>query len=143
MTEATAPDMPKDVAAAFAALPAHIRPTCYRLREIIQELADEDQTIGPLTECLKWGEPSWLTETSKSGTTIRLGGSKKHPDLAFIYFNCQTSLIGDCKDLFPDHFLYDGKRGLGIDPNARLDEGALKICLRMALTYHLNKKNKR
>lgn len=134
--------MPDDVAAAFAALPDSIRPVCYQLRDMIQALAAEDPAIGPLTECLKWGEPSWLTNASKSGTTIRVGASKKHPDLAFVYFNCQTSLITDCKDLFPDHFVYDGKRGLGIDPRKALDEKALKICLRMALCYHLMKKKK-
>ena len=128
-----APPMPADVAAAFAALPAGIRATLQQVRALIFRVADE---IGaaPLTETLKWGEPAYLTEATRSGSTIRLGRVRDR-DGAAVLFNCRTTLVAGFRDQFGDSFGFSGDRALILGPGA-LPEGPLAICIARALTYH-------
>ncbi|MHA1572057.1 MAG: DUF1801 domain-containing protein, partial [Alphaproteobacteria bacterium] len=65
-----------DVAAVFDAYPAALRRRLMALRQLIFETAALSEGVGPLTETLKWGQPSYLTQQSGSGTTIRIDGIK-------------------------------------------------------------------
>ncbi|MEM1315687.1 MAG: DUF1801 domain-containing protein, partial [Pseudomonadota bacterium] len=65
-------DAPAPVAAAFQAMPEALRPRLAELRALVLETA-EAEGAGPLAETLKWGEPAYLTEATKSGGTLRLG----------------------------------------------------------------------
>ena len=56
----------------YRAYPAKLREKLMRLRQLIFETAAQLQDVGPLEETLKWGQPSYLTKQSKSGTTIRV-----------------------------------------------------------------------
>lgn len=132
MTE-RAPPMPDEVAAAFARFPPKARRRLMIVRARIFALARETGT-GPLTETLKWGEPAYLTETTRSGTTIRLGLSGDEPA---IFLNCQTTLVEGFRRDFPDAFGYLGNRALL--PRAAADHPALALCLCRALTYHRDK----
>ncbi len=42
------------------------------LRELIYDTAARIEGVGPLEEALKWGQPSFLTSESKSGSLIRV-----------------------------------------------------------------------
>lgn len=61
------------VAAVLAAYPAPLRERLMELRALIEETAAETDGVGPLEETLKWGEVSYLTSASGSGTTVRIG----------------------------------------------------------------------
>ena len=50
--------------------------------------------VGPLTETLKWGQPSYLTQESGSGSTVRIDRLKKGDGYA-IYFHCQSGLVDE------------------------------------------------
>ncbi|WP_246473121.1 DUF1801 domain-containing protein [Pelagibacterium limicola] len=106
---------------------------------VIFAVARATDGVGQLTETLKWGEPSYLTEKTKSGTTIRLGVSKHAPDKPAIFVNCQTSLIGDFRDHFRDEFAFEGTRGLIVSDAAAIPQAPLSQCIKSALTYHRRK----
>lgn len=57
------------VAAVFAAYPAGMRKRLLALRALVLDVAAKTEGVGPLTETLKWGQPSYLTDETKSGTT--------------------------------------------------------------------------
>ena len=111
-----------------------------RLRELVLDVASETSDAVELEETLKWGEPAYLTEATRTGTTIRLGAPKSLPGSCAILFNCQTTLIDSFRAHFPDTFSYQGNRAILLDPGAPLPAEPLAICLGMALTYHRNKK---
>ena len=49
------------------------------LRQLIFATAAETDGVGKIEERLKWGQPSYLTESSGSGTTIRIDALKNEP----------------------------------------------------------------
>lgn len=60
--------MDATVAAVFEADPAELRKRLMRLRLLIYETAAATEGVGPLVETLKWGQASYLTSASGSGT---------------------------------------------------------------------------
>lgn len=82
------------------------------------------------------GWPAYLTEISKSGSTIRFGRVSGQPDLCAIYFNCQTTLLDSFRAQFADELILAGDRAIILDPGQALPRIPLQICLSMALTYH-------
>lgn len=126
---------PAPVAAAFDAFPAPVRKRLDRVRALIFEVAAKTEGVGPLTETLKWGEPAYLTEQTKSGSTVRVGWPKRtKPDHAAVYFICTTNLVSDFRSLWPD-LHYEGDRAILLPLDGELPE-ALGACIGMALTYH-------
>jgi hypothetical protein len=124
------------VAKAFAAFPEPARDQLLRIRQLIFEVADTTAGVGALTETLKWGEPAYLTDASRSGSTIRLGVPKSQQNTAAIFFNCRTTLVESFRGRFPDVFGYQGNRAILIPASVPLNEPVLAACLVMALTYH-------
>ena len=102
-------------------------------------MAAETEGVGPLTEMLKWGEPAYLTEASRSGTTIRLGVSKSAPDQCAVFVNCQTTLIDSFRAHFADGFAFEGQRALLLPATGDFRREPLALCLRTAMTYHRQK----
>jgi hypothetical protein len=124
------------VAAVLDTYPAPLRERLMRLRSLIEETAATTDGVGPLEETLKWGEVSYLTSASRSGTTVRIGRDKRSGRPA-MFVNCKTDLLIRYRALYPDGFGYDGDRGviLGEAP----DEAALRHMVALALTYHARK----
>ena len=110
------------------------------LRQLIFEVAADTEGVGELTETLKWGQPSYLTENTKSGSTIRIGKEKKTEGDYAIYFKCQTSLVSTFKDRYKSQFRYEGNRAIVFRQNDKIPVNELRQCIAMALTYHLRKK---
>jgi hypothetical protein len=129
--------MDPGVAAVLDAYPAPLRERLMGLRALIAETAAETAGVGPLEETLKWGEVSYLTSASGSGTTVRIGPDKRSGRPA-MFVNCKTDLLSRYRTLYPDGFAYDGDRGviLGEAP----DLAALRHMIALALTYHANRK---
>ena len=123
-----------DVAAAFDAFPGSVRVRLLEVRNLIFSVAEDTPQVDALSECLKWGQPSYLTIETKSGTTIRLGIDKARGCAAF-YVHCQTSLIDQYRSLFPESFEFSGNRALLLDRES-LPEAELRHCIKLALTYH-------
>ena len=132
--------MTPDVAAVFAAYPPSVRPKLETLRELILATAAETEGVGAISETLKWGQPSYLTTETKSGSTIRIGRAKGDDDAYALYVHCQTDLIDTFKERYPDTFRYEGKRAIIFGIESAIDEAALGHCIALALTYHLRKK---
>lgn len=126
------------VATVFAAYPAALRKRLMALRELVFDTAERTEGVGRLTETLKWGQPSYLTEETRSGTTVRIDRLKKSDGYA-IYFHCQSGLVPKFRELYPDAFRFDGKRALLFEPGERLPVQALRHCIGLALTHHLRK----
>lgn len=130
-----APTLPAPVAAALAKFPAPVQTQLLEIRALIFDIAQSTEGVGPLTECLKWREPAYLTEATRSGSTIRLGATKIQPDHAVVFLNCQTTLIETFRQQFDGVFTFDKNRALILAPGV-LPLEPLALCLHAALTYH-------
>lgn len=115
--------------------PAPVRSVFLRLREFLLEEASFNCSIGKIEETLKWGEPAYLTPSSKSGSTVRIAWKPKNPKQIGIYFNCKTTLVDTCRSMFPE-LLYEGNRAILLDINQPLPEDIVRECFALALTYH-------
>src|SRR5471030_3436453 len=127
------------VAAVFKAYPADLRRRLMSLRELVFETAAQTDGVGALSETLKWGQPSYLTQETGSGTTVRIDRLKKSDGYA-IYFHCQSGLVETFRELYPDTFRIEGKRALLFDTDARVPARELRHCIALALTHHARKK---
>ena len=128
-----------EVERVFNSYPANIQKKLRQIRRLVFKTAAAIDGVGLITETLKWGEPAYLTEKSKSGSTIRFGWKKSSPSQYAIYFNCQTSLIDTCRTLFPE-LTFEGNRAIVFDVSSPLPVDEVARCLELALTYHLTKK---
>ncbi|OMH38075.1 DUF1801 domain-containing protein [Motiliproteus sp. MSK22-1] len=128
-----------EVASVFNSYPPPVKEALLTLRKLIFETASSTTGVGQLEETLKWGEPSYLTSQSRSGSTIRLAWKPSRPEVYGIYFNCKTTLVDSFRTLFPGDFTFEGNRALIFKAGDPIPKKELEYCLAMALTYHLNK----
>ena len=127
------------VAVAFDACPTPIRTKLLALRRLIFDTARTTEGVGALEEALKWGQISYLTSESKSGSTIRIDQVKSAAGQYAVYFHCQTDLVATFRELYPE-LSYGGNRSILLDVADQLPKTALRHCVALALTYHLNKR---
>lgn len=138
-----APFDDKLVKAVFKKYPDDVRTKLMWLRELIFQTAASCDQVGELEETLKWGQPSYLTSESKSGTTIRIDELKSEPGGYALFVHCQTSLIEMWKSEYGDMFRYLGNRALVFNVATAVPEIELADCISKALRYHLSKRGKR
>jgi hypothetical protein len=131
-----------DVAALFQALPPVLRGRLLALRELVFETARTTPGVGALTETLKWGQPSYLTRETGSGSTVRIDQLKTGEGYA-IYFHCQSGLVGQFRALYPDTFRYHGERAILFGLDEPVPTSELGHCIALALTHHARKKRSR
>src|SRR6201995_5053278 len=79
------------VAATFDAYPKPVKAKLLALRRLILDTAKATKGVGALEETLKWGQPSYLTAATGSGSTIRIDQVKPATDQYAVYFHCQTN----------------------------------------------------
>jgi uncharacterized protein DUF1801 len=127
------------VAALFKAYPPALRSRLMVLRELLLDTAARTAGVGRLTETLKWGQPSYLTAETGSGTTVRIDRLKAGDGYA-VYFHCQSGLVGQFRELYPDTFRYEGKRAIVFGIGERVPARELRHCLALAFTHHSRKK---
>jgi len=128
-----------NVKATFDAYPQILRNKLLKLRQLIFDTAAEIPNLGDIEETLKWGQPSYLTPISKSGTTIRIDQIKSSVDTYGLFVNCQTSLMATYRELYPEQMNYEGKRLVRFHVDQDPPENILKNCIAIAFTYHLDK----
>lgn len=109
---------------------------------MILDVAASTPGVGPLEETLKWGQPSFLTSTSKSGTTIRIDRLSKTDDRPALFVSCQTDLIATFKEIYPKAFGFLGKRAIVLDADGQWPQEELRHCIALALTYKARKAGK-
>jgi hypothetical protein len=123
-------DKVKDV---FDNYPSFVVDQLRSLRKLILNTVQEIEGLDYLEETLKWGEPSYLT---KHGSTLRIDWKKKNPDQYAVYFKCTSKLVPAFKTIFRDKFEYENNRAIVFKLNMKVPERELKLCVKMALTYH-------
>ena len=128
-----------EVEAVFAAYPDALRDRLLRLRRLIFETARATEGVGPVLETLKWGQPSYLTQASKSGTTIRIDAVKPVPGRYALYVHCQTNLVSTFREMYPDALACEGNRAVVFEQDEAVPEDILRHCIALALTYHSRK----
>src|SRR5260370_41227412 len=128
------------VDAIFSAYPKPIRAKLLALRRLIFDTAKTTKGVGALQETLKWGQPSYLTAETKSGSTIRIDQVKSTANQYAVYFHCQTDLVETFRELYPKELSFGGNRSILLNAQAELPEAPLRHCVALALTYHLNKR---
>ncbi len=133
----------ESVAGVFDGYEGKARQKLLTLRSLIFETAADTPGVGDVQETLKWGQPSYLTPQTKSGSTIRIDAIKDDPAHVAVYFHCQTSLVPTFRDRYGDKLSFEGNRALILDTSKKLPEKELRHCLAHALTYHLAKKKKK
>ena len=131
------PFQDETVQSVFEAYEPSVREPLLALRELIFETAEQTDRCGRVLECLKWGQPAYLTENPKSGTTIRIDAIKNVPNGYGIYFHCQTRLISTLRDQYENMLAFDGNRAIRLAADNPPSDEIIKHCLAMALTYHL------
>ena len=131
------------VAAVFENIPSKTREKLLSIRTLIFDTAAHTEGVGELDECLKWGEPSYLTNKTKSGSTIRIAAGKSQNGGFGIYFNCNTSLVEDFRNYYSDILKFSNNRAILFDADDDIPIQQVSHCISMALTYHSNKKRSR
>lgn len=125
-----------EIAVAFGAFPKSEQDQLLQVRTLIFAVAAETDGIGSITETLKWGQPAYLTEQCKSGTTIRLGIAADMPDHGILFVHCRTSLIEEFRNQFADFGGFVGHRSIAMHVKEPLPSAMLSMCIHRALTYH-------
>jgi hypothetical protein len=130
------------VAAIFEAYPPPVRKTLLAVRELILDTAATTDGVGKLEETLKWGQPSYLTSETKSGSTVRIDGIKGDDTRCAVYFTCHTNLVERFRELYGDTLRCEDNRAIKLDVNKPLPMVELGHCVAMALTYRLEKRRR-
>jgi hypothetical protein len=125
--------------AVFEAYPPPVKSRLLALRRLIFDTAKATKGVGKLEEALKWGQPSYLTTESKSGSTVRIDQLKNEAGGYAVYFHCQTDLVETFRERYPE-LRYGGNRSILLDAGEKLPEAALRHCIALALTYHARKR---
>jgi hypothetical protein len=128
------------VDAVFDAYPKPLRAKLLALRRLIFDTAKTTKGVGALQETLKWGQLSYLTSETKSGSTIRIDQVKSAANQYAVYFHCQTDLVETFRALYPRELRYGGNRSILLNAQDEIPQAALRHCVALALTYHLNKR---
>ncbi|HLB42322.1 MAG TPA: DUF1801 domain-containing protein [Gammaproteobacteria bacterium] len=131
-----------DVREKFNSYPKNIKQKLLFLRQLIFDIASRTTSIGELEETLKWGEPSYLTPKTKSGSTVRIDWKKSTPHQYAVYFNCKTTLVDTFKEMYGGTFRYGGNRSIIFEVSEKIPVNELTGCIAMALTYNLKKKRR-
>jgi hypothetical protein len=124
----------------FSTYPKPVRQKLLALRQMIFDVAKKTPGVGKLEEALRWGQPSYLTPETGSGSSIRIDHIRNEPRKYAMYFICTSGLIEDFKELYKDELKFVGNRSIVFSVGDRLPEAALRHCVSLALTYHLRKK---
>lgn len=121
------------VALAFDQHSPAIRARLLDLRGLILDVAAQTEGVGALTETLKWGQPSYLTTQTRSGTTVRVHAPD--PQTSGLYVHCQSGVV-DAARAQGLKLAFDGTRGALLPLDQPLPEADVRAFIALALTYH-------
>ena len=127
------------VASVFDSYPKNIRTKLLYLRQLILDTAAMIESVGEIEESLKWGEPSYLTPKTKSGSTVRIDWKKSQSGQYAMYFKCTANLVVAFRERYKEKFRFGENRSILFNMDDEIPVKELKSCIALALTYHLNK----
>jgi hypothetical protein len=126
----------------FSRYPRPVRAKLLALRSMIFDVAKKTPGVGALEEGLRWGQPSYLTSETGSGSTIRIDQIGAEGRKYAMYFICTSGLVEEFKELYRDEMKFEGNRSIVFDVRDKLPEAALRHCISLALTHHRRKRNR-
>lgn len=129
-----------EVAAVFQGYPRAVKAKLLFLRQLIFDVASNTKGVEALEEALRWGQPSYLTTQSQSGSPIRIDQIRASNDKYAMYFHCHTTLVDTFKEMYRGHFKFAGNRSIVFHKDDKIPVKELSHCISIALTYHLHKK---
>ena len=129
------------VEAVFTAYPKHVRAKLLLIRQLVLDVGKQLHKLGELQESLKWGEPAYRLGHGV-GSSVRIGWKPKTAEQYALYFHCRTTLVDSFRELYAERFRYEGNRAIIIGLNDTIPQQALKQCIAMTFTYHLDKKRR-
>ena len=129
--------LPNDLQNVICEWPKDAQTHFHGLREIVHDTAASNPKVGPLTETLKWGEPSFLTDKSRSGTTLRICWKAKTPAEIGLFVICRTDMLEQVRALFPDAFRFEGTRAAYLPLSQPIPVDAVSFLTSRTQTYHL------
>ncbi len=136
----TLPPMDAAVKAVFESYSPAAQARLQALRWIIFDVAAAEEAIGPLEETLKWGQISYLTPVTKSGTTVRIDALPDDPDRLALYVNCRTTLVDTFRTFYDDTLEFEGHRCVKFSMEDERQIDAIVHCITLTLTYHRHKR---
>ena len=89
-----------EVKALFEGYPKEIKSKLLSLRRLIFDVASRTDGVGKLEETLKWGQPSYLTTQTQSGSLVRIDQIKSQEGKYAMFFHCQTTLVDTFKEMY-------------------------------------------
>ncbi len=117
-----------------------LRSALLDMRNIILDVAQSIEGVGPIEEALRWGQLSFITTRTKSGSTIRIDALRSDPNKYAVYVHCQSGLIDEFRTRYPKQMTYIDQRSIEFTVGEPLPMAELKHCISLALTFHLRKK---
>lgn len=126
------------VKAVFDGFPDDIKTMALSLRSLIFDVAADTPQVGRLEETLRWGQPSYLTPETKSGSTLRIGSAKGGGCALFAH--CATDLISTYAAMFHDCERIEGNRAVIFKDVSEIVPDRLCLLIYHGLTYHLKDK---
>lgn len=124
------------VARVFARYEPDVKAALLAIRALIFRIAHETDGVGRIEEALRWGQPSYLTTESGSGSMVRLDAVRAAPGEYALYFHCQTTLVSSFREKFGRRLRYEGNRALLFRAADEVPSAEVEDCVRQALTYH-------
>ncbi|AHD02768.1 DUF1801 domain-containing protein [Leisingera methylohalidivorans] len=124
-----------EIEAAFAVFDPLAREGLLRLRQLIFRTAAETPEAGRVEEVLRWGQPSFITPETKTGSAIRLGVPKGARFALFVH--CQSRLIPEFAAVFPAWDRFEGTRAVLFDDPAEVEPIRHGWLIKRALTYRI------
>ena len=125
------------VAQVYAGFPTVERQMALALRDLIFDVAEATPEVGQLEETLKWGQPSYLTPETKSGSTLRIGLAKGGG--AAIFAHCGTDIINTYAASFADMDQIEGNSAVIFKRADDIVPARLRFLVHHGLTYHARK----
>lgn len=129
-----------DVKAVFDGFPTDIKVMALSLRDLIFDVARDTPQVGRIEEALRWGQPSYLTPETKSGSTLRIGAAKGGG--CALYAHCATDIISTYAAAFRDCERIEGNRAVVFRDASEIIPDRLRLLIYHGLTYHLADKKK-
>lgn len=130
----------REIESIFNSYSDNSRKQLLTIREIIFDVAKRDKDIKGVFEEVRWGQPSYITNQTKSGSTIRLGVFEK--DKIAVFFHCKTTLIERFRVIYGDKLEFSKNRAIIIDPKKKIScdvMDAISHCIQMSLRYNIDK----
>jgi hypothetical protein len=112
------------------------------LHALVMDTAKKVDGVGTISEELRWGQPSFLTPETGSGSTIRMDGLRNDPTRVALYFHCQSGLVPQFRELYGDTLMFEKDRAILLPVDRPLPRNELAHCISLALTRHLRKKSR-